>query len=107
MARMSGLLDVAGGWLAMAVTVEMHNTGDPELQREVVATVEQSLANRPGDRRVWIVGSQARQSRHNHPRRSFSNRVILGEPWPVIFKETLHFLAESRTKILEQGVGAG
>ncbi len=47
------------GWLAMAVTVEMQNKGDPELQREVVATVEHSLADRPGDWRVWIVWSQA------------------------------------------------
>jgi hypothetical protein len=41
----------------MAV-VEMHNTGDPELQREVVAIVEHVLSNRPGDWRVVIIGSQ-------------------------------------------------
>ena len=43
----------------MAVTVEMQNTGDPGLQREVVATIEHVLADRPGDWRVSIVGSQA------------------------------------------------
>jgi hypothetical protein len=43
----------------MAVTVEMHNTGDPTLQRDVVAIVEHVLADRPGDWRVVIVGSQA------------------------------------------------
>jgi hypothetical protein len=41
----------------MAV-VEMHNTGDPELQREVIAIVEHVLSNRPGDWRVVIIGSQ-------------------------------------------------
>ncbi len=43
----------------MAVMVEMQNTGDPALQREVVATIEHALADRPGDWRVSIVGSQA------------------------------------------------
>jgi hypothetical protein len=43
----------------MAVSVEMHNTGDPALQRDVVAIVEHVLADRPGDWRVVIVGSQA------------------------------------------------
>jgi hypothetical protein len=43
----------------MGVTVEMHNTGDAELQRNVVAIVEHVLSDRPGDWRVLIVGSQA------------------------------------------------
>ena len=43
----------------MAVTVEMQNTGDPGLQREVAATIERALADRPGDWRVSIIGSQA------------------------------------------------
>src|SRR5712691_11406994 len=30
-------------WHRMAVTVEMQNTGDPGLQREVAATIEQRL----------------------------------------------------------------
>jgi hypothetical protein len=42
----------------MAVAVEMHNIGDPELQRDVVAFVEHILSDRPGDWRVLIVGSQ-------------------------------------------------
>jgi hypothetical protein len=42
----------------MAVLVEMHHTGDPQLQREVVALVEHALSNRPGDWRVVIIGSQ-------------------------------------------------
>jgi hypothetical protein len=42
----------------MAVVVEMHNTGDPELQRDVVGILEHTLSDRPGDWRVLIVGSQ-------------------------------------------------
>jgi hypothetical protein len=43
----------------MAVTVEMHNTGDPAQRAEVVSVVEHVLSDRPGDWRVSIVGSQA------------------------------------------------
>ena len=42
----------------MAVKVEMHNTGDLELQRDVVASVEHILSDRPGDWQVLIIGSQ-------------------------------------------------
>jgi hypothetical protein len=44
----------------MAVTVEMHNTGDPALRAEVVSLIEHILSDRPGDWRVSIVGSQAK-----------------------------------------------
>ena len=43
----------------MAVTVEMHNTGDSDVKADVVASIEHALADRPGDWRVLIVGSQA------------------------------------------------
>ena len=42
----------------MAVAVEMHNTGDPKLQQDVVAVVEHVLAERAGDWRVVITGSK-------------------------------------------------
>ena len=49
----------------MAVTVEMHNTGDPALQMEVramiehvLAMIEHVLADRPGDWRISIIGTQ-------------------------------------------------
>jgi hypothetical protein len=42
----------------MAVSVEMHHTGDAASQREVAALIEHFLADRPGDWRVSIVGSQ-------------------------------------------------
>src|SRR5436305_14434174 len=50
-----------GGWrtlLPMAVIVEMQNTGEPEVQRDVVAMVEHVLSDRVGDWRVVIAGSQ-------------------------------------------------
>jgi hypothetical protein len=43
----------------MGVTVEMHNTGGRDLQRDVAAMIEHVLADRPGDWRVSIIGSQA------------------------------------------------
>ncbi len=42
----------------MPVMVEMHNTGDAESQRDVVARIEHILSERPGDWRVMILGSQ-------------------------------------------------
>jgi hypothetical protein len=43
----------------MAVLVEMHHTGDAAVHAEVVAAIEHVFADRPGDWRVSIVGSQA------------------------------------------------
>jgi hypothetical protein len=43
----------------MAVSVEMHNTGDPSLRVEVAAVLEHVLSQRSGDWRVVILGSQA------------------------------------------------
>ena len=40
----------------MAVAVEMHNTGDPELQRDVVVIVEHVLSDRP----VGVAGLNCR-----------------------------------------------
>jgi hypothetical protein len=45
----------------MAVSVEMQHTGDTAVQREVAAVIEHMLADRPGDWRVSIVGSQANE----------------------------------------------
>ena len=42
----------------MAVSVEMLNTGDPEFQRDVTAMIEHVLADRRGDWRVSILGTQ-------------------------------------------------
>jgi hypothetical protein len=42
----------------MAVSLELHNTGDPSVGAEVRALVEHALNDRPGDWRVSIVGSR-------------------------------------------------
>lgn len=45
---------------SMAVMVEMHHTGcEPGMRAEIAAIVEHALADRPGDWRVLIIGSQA------------------------------------------------
>jgi len=43
----------------MAVTVEMQHTGESGLQADVRAVIEHVLADRPGEWRVSVVGSQA------------------------------------------------
>ncbi len=43
----------------MPVSVEMEHAGDPNMQSEVRAIIEHVLADRPGDWRVSIIGSQA------------------------------------------------
>ena len=43
----------------MPVLVEMHHTGNPQLRADVVAAIEHVFADRSGDWRVSIVGSQA------------------------------------------------
>ncbi len=47
-----------GTILRMGIGVEIHNIGNPELQRDVVAMVEHVLSDRSGEWRVLIVGSQ-------------------------------------------------
>ena len=42
----------------MAVSVEVHNTGDAVQGAEIVAAIEHALSDRAGDWRVTIVGSQ-------------------------------------------------
>jgi len=42
----------------MPVTVELHNTGDAESRRDIVALIEHVLSDRAGDWRVEILGSQ-------------------------------------------------
>lgn len=44
--------------LPMPVVVEMHNTGDPNLQQDVIAILEHILGDRSGEWRVQILGSQ-------------------------------------------------
>jgi len=43
----------------VAVSLELHNTGDPGAGAAVRVLVEHALSDRPGDWRVSIVGSRA------------------------------------------------
>ena len=47
----------------MPVAVEMHNIGDAEMQRDVVAMIEHVLSDRPGKWQVMIIGSQGSDQR--------------------------------------------
>ena len=90
-----GLLGVAGGWLAMAVTVEIQNTGDPGIRAEVVAAIEHVLSDRLGDWRVSIVGSQANdrwEMKINGPNgfeRSYTLEGSSGEHRPEVIRVLL------------------
>ena len=42
----------------MALSVELHNIGDPAAGSEVQALVEHALSDKPGDWRVSIIGSR-------------------------------------------------
>ena len=43
----------------MGVTIELQNLGDAQLSREIVASVEHALSDKPGEWRVSIAGSHA------------------------------------------------
>jgi hypothetical protein len=45
----------------MPVLVELHNAGDATIRKEVQAVVEHVLSGRPGEWRVSIVGSRAKE----------------------------------------------
>ena len=49
-------------WTEMAISLELHNTGDAEVGHEIRALVEHALSDRPGDWRVSIVGSRENDS---------------------------------------------
>lgn len=48
-------------WNGMSVLVEFHNTGDDTLRSEVQVVIEHILSDRPGEWRVSIVGSRAKE----------------------------------------------
>jgi hypothetical protein len=74
----------------MAVSVEMQHTGDSGLQAEVRAIIEHVLADRLGDWRVSIIGSQAndrwamRITGPNAFERSYSLEGAAGEHEPHV-----------------------
>jgi hypothetical protein len=79
----------------MAVTVETHNLGNPELQRDVVALLEHVLSNRSGDWRILIVGSagsdrwELKISGPNAFERSYTLEGAAGEHDPHVIAATV------------------
>jgi hypothetical protein len=74
----------------MAISVEMQHAGDSGLQAEVRAIIEHVLADRLGDWRVSIIGSQAndrwemRITGPNAFERSYSLEGAAGEHEPHV-----------------------
>ena len=87
----------------MGVTVEMHNTGDADLQRDVVALIEHVLANRPGNWRVVIVGSQGSdrwEMRITGPHafeRSYTLEGVFGQHEPGVVGTIVSKMVPART----------
>ena len=46
----------------MGVTIELQNLGDAQLSREIAATIEHALTDKPGEWRVSIAGSRASEN---------------------------------------------
>jgi len=73
----------------MAVLVELHNIGDAVIGQELQAVVEHVLSDRPGDWRVFIVGSRTNDSwemkveARNGFERSYTLVGTAGEHQPV------------------------
>ncbi|HEX3106217.1 MAG TPA: hypothetical protein VHQ22_17380 [Terriglobales bacterium] len=46
----------------MGVTIELQNLGDADLSRELGASIEHALSDKPGEWRVSIAGSRASEN---------------------------------------------
>src|SRR6266852_1607287 len=105
---MSGV-DTARGFAArhytasMAVVCEVHNTGCvPVLRSEIGAIIEHALADRPGDWRVSIIGSQASDrwemkiTGPNAFERSYSLEGSAGEHEPQVIGKLLARMVPGR-----------
>jgi hypothetical protein len=79
----------------MALSVELHNIGDPAAGSEVQALVEHALSDRPGDWRVSIVGSRENDRWEmkiegpNGFERSYTLTGSAGEHQPVVIGNLL------------------
>ena len=79
----------------MAVLVELHNTGDPAVGREVQALVEHVLSDRAGDWRVSIMGSRTNDNWEmkvegpNGFERSYTLAGSAGEHQPMVIGNVL------------------
>jgi hypothetical protein len=80
----------------------MHNTADAESRRDLIAMIEHILADRPGDWRVVILGSQASDSWDmqiigpNAFERSYTLEGTLGQHEPATVASIISKMLPSR-----------
>jgi len=85
----------------MAVSIELHKTGDAAIEPEVRALVEHALSDRLGDLRVSIVGSRENDSWEmkvlgpNGFERSYTLAGSAGEHQPLVVANVLMRLLPS------------
>lgn len=83
--------------------VELHNTGDAAIRAETQAMLEHVLSSRPGEWRVSIVGSRAKEDWEmkvegpNGFERSYTLVRSAGEHQPVAIGNLLLRLLPSKT----------
>ena len=83
--------------------VELHNTGDATSRTEVQVIVEHVLSDRPGEWRVSILGSRAKEDWEmkvegpNGFERSYTLVGTAGEHQPVVIGNLLLRLLPSKT----------
>jgi hypothetical protein len=87
----------------MAISVELHNTGNPDNRAEITAVIEHVLSGRPGDWRVLIIGSQANdrwemkiEGPHSYER-SYTLEGSANEHRPEVIRVILERLLHART----------
>jgi hypothetical protein len=86
----------------MAVSIELHNTGDSRIGAEIQAPVEHHLSDRPGDWRVSIGGSRESDGWEmkvlgpNGCVRSYTSVGSAGEHQPLMIGNVLQRLLPAR-----------
>jgi len=87
----------------MSVLVELHNSGDATIRAEVQVIVEHVLSDRPGEWRVSMVGSRAKEDWEmkvegpNGFERSYTLVGTAGEHQPAAIGNLLLRLLPSKT----------
>jgi hypothetical protein len=87
----------------MAVSIELHNTGNPSIGAEIQLLVEHYLSDRPGDWRVSIVGSRESDGWEmkvwgpNGFERSYTLVGTAGEHQPLVIANVILRLLPAKT----------
>ena len=92
----------------MGVIVELHNTSNAADRAEIVAAIEHTMADIPGDWRISILGSQANDSLEmkiegpNGFERSYTLEGSAGEHEPNVIRARLARLLPLKTGALRR-----